>query len=84
MLEDNKKDHVEHDEKRSHPFERGFHLLRYIYIYMYVYNSSKYGCTIHPRKIKISRLTQEIVLDLTIDKRHLPFPRIVTTNLPVK
>lgn len=55
-----------------------------IYIYMYVYNSSKYGCTIHPRKIKISRLTQEIVLDLTIDKRHLPFPRIVTTNLPVK
>lgn len=82
MLEDNKKDHVEHDEKRSYPFERGIHLLRYIC--MYVYNSSKYGCAIHLRKIKISRLTQEIVLDLTIDKRHLPFPRIVTTNLPVK
>lgn len=82
MFKDDKKDHVEHDEKRPHPSERGFHLLRYIY--MYVYNSSKYGCTIHPTKIKISRLTQEIVLDLTIDKRHLPFPRIVTNNLPVK
>lgn len=36
MFKDDKKDHVEHDEKRPHPSERGFHLLRYIYICMYI------------------------------------------------